>query len=307
MTVRTKRQLPVIISLLAVMSILIAASNPLVALKSLLCKMSTHKQGQKNTEDKLKEAWQLLRRYDLSGAEKILAEIKDKIDQDLPQYIEANLIYAAVLCNKDNPKKEDIERAEKILRQLISRYPQNKATPYAIMQLARIYELEHYYGDKPDIEKAQDCYRTIIEHYPHSPLASQAIIRLAATYISSTERQKIEDGIKIIKDWLGKHPNDKLAGIMHLYIADVYFLPLMDYKKAIDEYIKADKLGAVDLLQKDLIYWRIARTADKKLGNKAIAKRYYRKIIEQLPDSGRYWQAKTALERLESESSEIKR
>ncbi len=244
------------------------------------------------------EAWEHVRIYEFSRAEPIFRRIISQTKTGTEKWIEASFGLALSLHHKTPPDKSYIEEAKRIYLSLAKKYPSHRCAPRCLMEVGRIYELRDYYKDKIDLKKAREYYRMVIDKYPSDPIVSEAVLRLAQAYTISFNREEIRKGIRVIKDWLKKHPDDRLRGVMYLHLGDVYFYPLGEYRKCIDAYVKADELGALEEGREGFIYWRVAWLADHKVGDRKIAVKYYKKLIVDVPTFGKGYRAQLALKRL---------
>ncbi len=244
------------------------------------------------------EAWEHVKLYEFDRAEPIFRSLQKRFKVGSAQWIESTFGLAVSLHHKTPTNSKSIDEAKKIYQMLADKYPNHKCAARCLLNIGRIYELRDYYKDKIDLEAARKYYRFVIDRYPNKSVASEAILRLAMSYTILCDRNDVYKGIKVIEDWLKKHPDDRLKGLMYLHLGDVYFFPLEEYRKSVESYIKAEKLNAIEGSRVGFIYWRIAWVADHKLHDKKIAVEYYKKLIVDVPAFGKGYRAQLALKRL---------
>lgn len=192
----------------------------------------------------------------------------------------------------------NLEEASRRYTLLAEKYPQGKYSPQAMMALGRIAELVDYLGDKVDLDTAQKWYeKARIAAGENSDLAHEATLRIAAVYIQTYEIPKVKQGVQILRQWLEKYPDNPLASAMWQYAGNTLFWPLQEEKEAIACYLKADAKGLLEEGREGPVYWRIANLAERN-GQRDVAVRYYTKIIEKTPTSGKAYESQLALKRM---------
>jgi tetratricopeptide (TPR) repeat protein len=195
------------------------------------------------------------------------------------------------------PSAARAREAAELYRQLLAEAP-DRFAPRAVLNLGRMAELRDYPGDSADLPAARRFYQEVIDRWPDDPIASEATLRLAAAYIQTYKGEDVHRGIAILQVWLSNHPSDPLAAGMWGYLGDTYLEPLKDYRRSIDSYLQADRLGFVDRTRQGVVYWRIAVMSDRFTDDRARAIEYYTKIVTDAPDSGKAYEAQLALKRL---------
>ncbi len=193
---------------------------------------------------------------------------------------------------------ENIQEAEEGYQLLIQTVPDSKYAPRCMLHIGRILELTDFYKDQGKPAEARKWYQRVIKTWPDSAVASEAALRAAATHIQTFETAEVTKGIAYLKKWLQAHPENTLASGMWMYIGDSYFEPLKDYRNALDSYIKADTIGFPEPERAGGLYWRMAVIAQRHLNDNQNAEKYYRKIIEITPTSGKAYEAQLALKRM---------
>lgn len=194
-------------------------------------------------------------------------------------------------------KPANLQEARRLYQLLLDKVPDSPLAPRAMLSLGRLIELR-YPGEEADLPAARQWYQKILDGLPDDPLVAEATLRLAATFIQTYEREPVERGIEILRAFLAKHPDDFLATAMWQYMGDAYYFPLKDYAKAVECYERCDALGWADTAHLTPMYWRTAILADKHLKNRALAVKYYTKLIKEAYTGGKAYESQLALRRL---------
>lgn len=266
--------------------------------------------------DELVAARKLLVSFEWDPAYKAFLKIAEKSPPGSDRWVEATF-GAAVAISQGQPQTEErVTTANHLYKQILEQTPQSKYVPRVMMNIARLKELIDFKGDVVDLVGARTDYLKVAEKWPNDPIAGEATLRAAATLVQTYDRpvgQKenrpedyanVKEGIAMLEKWLASHPNDELASAMWQYVADTYFFPLNDYKSALAAYDKVDALGWTDRGNEGPWLWRCA-VLSEKTGNPASAIKYYTKIINTTPNSGKAYESSLALKRLGAPVPEI--
>ncbi|MBN2241854.1 MAG: tetratricopeptide repeat protein [Acidobacteria bacterium] len=210
-------------------------------------------------------------------------------------------VFGAGVCMQHivPPSTDNLAKAEELYRRLIDRIPDSRFTPRAMMNLGRMAELRDFHDDTFDLKLARSWYQRVVDHFPEDKIAGEAMFRVASTYIQTYDLKQVKKGVKLLEDWLKKHPDDPMASGMWQYLGDTYFYPLNDLRKSLDCYIHADDIGLLEKGREGPVYWRMAVMAERiKPMDRENAVKYYTKIITLVPTSGKAYESQLALKRL---------
>ena len=199
-----------------------------------------------------------------------------------------------------------IRRAATLYELLLSTAPDSKYAGRAMMQRGRIEEMIDFYGDSPNLDFARQWYARVVERWPNDPVAGEATLRIACTHFQTFEGAQIAEGITVLEAWVAQHPEDALASGMWQVLGDVYFYPLGQFRRSLECYEEAERLGLLETGREGPIYWRMAVLADRFLDDHPRAVTYYTHIIERTPSSGKAYEAQLALRRLGAPVPKIK-
>jgi tetratricopeptide (TPR) repeat protein len=195
-------------------------------------------------------------------------------------------------------QRENADRAAALFTELVTRVPESRFAPRALMNLGRILELPEDRDDPIDLPGARAWYQKVVDQWPGDAIAGEATLRIAGTYIQTYDDAEVRRGVSLLRSWAETHAADPLASIMWEYLASTYFFPLKDYGQSLYAYEKVDALGWTEKGLQGKYYWRIAQMSDRFLHNRDAAVKYYTKIIEETPNSGKAYESELALRRL---------
>lgn len=241
--------------------------------------------------------WEV-RVFSFDNAHKLYRRALEQSEEGSAEWQEALFGAAITVHHMVPPDVKKLAQAEELYRRLIDRTPQSRFVPRAMMNLGRLAELRDFHDDKVDLEQARRWYQKVVDGWPNDRLAGEATFRIASTYVQTYETEQVKRGVRILEDWLAKHPDDPMASGMWQYLGDTYFYPLEDYRRSLDCYIRADTIGLLEKGREGPVYWRMAVIADRYLQDRDMAVKYYTKIITLVPTSGKAYEAQLALQRL---------
>jgi len=217
-----------------------------------------------------------------------------------PEWTQASFCLAVAEQQFQPASASTIGTAEQLYRAIIDQSGDKRYVARSLMNLGRIAELRDYTGDKIDLATARKFYAQVAEKYDGDPVASEATLREAAAFVMEYDAPDFvlaRQGPPLLEKWLAAHPNDTFAAPMWQTAGDAYFMPLEDWKNALRCYEQVDRIGWIDPANSGPWFWRCARIAEK-LGETKTAIKYYTKIINEAPNSGKGYASVLALKRL---------
>ena len=245
-------------------------------------------------------------RVDFIKAEPLFAAAAAKAEPGSDTWRQAT--YAQAVCNHQMTpaSASQIKQATTLYASLVEGPGHSVEAGNAALQLARVAGQSDYFGDPIDTVTAREWYNKAITGWANQDVAGEAVLGLAGTYFATLEKADAELGAKHIEEWLAAHPNDRLAAVMWQHIADAYHMILDDTPRALRALRKAEDLGFVNNGRKHIPLWTMARLAEKS-GDRELAIRAYRRLVEDFPTAGKGWEAQERLRGLGVEPPELKR
>ncbi|HEY3593323.1 MAG TPA: tetratricopeptide repeat protein [Polyangiaceae bacterium] len=249
-------------------------------------------------QEKLAEAMQQVAYINLEKARTLYAEAKASAPRGSADWDKALFGEATCAWHQLPIQRANADEAARLFTELLHVSPRGAFAPRSMMNLGRILELPEDRDDPVDLPGARAWYQKVVDLWPNDPIAGEATLRIAGTYIQTFETKAIATGIERLRGWVEARPGDPLASIMWQYLAETYFFPLKDYQRSLEAYDKVDALGWTEKGLQGPTYWRIARLCDRFLNNRQAAIKYYTKIIDETPNSGKAYESALALRRL---------
>lgn len=157
--------------------------------------------------------------------------------------------------------------------------------------------------------EGQSRLTDLVRKFPESPEADEASIHLAESLLEPRASASspagfglpaeapVERGLRVLEERLQAFPHNPLATAMHIMLANQY-IKLQRFPEAVKHLIAADEEGIAVRTSRAITRWRIARIAEKELGDYALAEKYYQRYVDEFQRTVLYYRALTSLERV---------
>jgi len=245
----------------------------------------------------LQQAWDAFNNYDYRAADRLF---RKALDRSRDEGGRAEALYGRGVSSqlKRPVTFFTTAAARDSFQEIIADYEESELRPLALFSLARLYDLQGVKSPEEDLKQARLLYGRCVEQYPVHPIAHEAALRYAETYTDTLNREQVKKGIAILDDWLAEHPDNVLKGLMSLAISDAYLYGLEDHANSQKYYVQYVENGVYNSRKRGDAYWRIAFIAHHKTDDPELAKKYYKKILDELSLDIRAQRAIDALKEL---------
>jgi len=161
-------------------------------------------------------------------------------------------------------------------------------------------------GNTPE---GQAALSELIDRFPDSPEADEAVVQLADSLFRPQLDKEAETGYRLAspafirrgKDLLSKrlesHPDNPLAAVMRMMLA-AQLIEEQSYAEAVSHLRAALDFGIESARTRSTVTWQIARIAEKKLHDYALAEQYYAYYVENFRRSQLYYRALLSRDRM---------
>ena len=245
----------------------------------------------------LAKAWEEFEFYDYASAERLLRPlVHGRATGDM----HAEALFALANCfeHRQPRTQANLDQARRYYALLITDHPDSTLAPWARLAQARMVDLGVERGD-PD--RARPLYRAVIDRHGGHDAAEEATLRLAQTLTNDADSARRRQGVDVLEAWLAAHPRSRLAGSMHQVVGHAYQFGLADDRRAVAHYVAAAELGVRNHSQLGDVCYRIAYLAQHKLKDYGLARRYYRKLIDEIFRDRRAYRAKVAIRQMDQQ------
>ncbi len=260
----------------------------------------------KDPNEVLERARNQMLSYNIKDAKETLEAHSKLFSSEMPQYPEYQYFYALGLLHTIPPVPSDVEKAEVMLLDLVTKYPDYDRASSAWYYIGRIRDLRDYKNDAIRLGEARDAYRKILEEYPDSIEAGEAAARYAVTFMKYEGEQEadFEKGVTTLEEWLVDNPDSPQASSLTLFLAQMLDIYIKDSARSLAYYQMTYEKGFNNQGQAGAKIWRMAELA-LEVGQKDNAVLYAQDIIRHYSRSGRAYEAKLMLETIQKENPDM--
>ena len=231
-----------------------------------------------------------------------LKDFESAADQSVPGSVnQLSALYgqATIWCLRR--PGEDLEKAEKLYRQVIELAPTNSQAAWCWLSLARIKAMP-IGGEAPDLTQLVQAYQAVIDRFPFHSAGEEAFLFQQAAKLGTPDEAGTREALVALQDFLKTHPQSPWRSEAYALIAHCCLVLGLEDQR-LDVVLQAWKpveIGANNSLQ-DLswTYWKIATTAEFDAGDFAMAREYYHKLISDYPSEQKVFLAKQELRRMD--------
>ncbi len=254
----------------------------------------------------LKSGWQ---NYQVGEFDRAIEDF-GKVVASAPQGSENSLrgLYALATTWALRRPDEDRAKAAGYYRQVVESGADQDMVAWSLLGLARLEDLRPI-GQTSETVKVRAAYQKVIDRFPHHPAGEEAFLFQQAEWLLSGTPEDAAKALANLERFLETHPDSKyLSGAYGLMSSA---LGLLDRPgEALRWSIKSLGIKEVDPLnpRQDNAgsYWGTAMKAQFDLGDFALAREYYGKLIEEYPTDQRVFPAKMALKNMDETEARIR-
>lgn len=197
---------------------------------------------------------------------------------------------------------EDRAKAEAIYREILNVDAPQDLKAWTALALARMKHLVPV-DREPDMNEVRRAYQDILEQFPGHLAAKEAFIYKMATFIASLEPQQTRYAIACLTRYVSQ-PGQKEFLQPAWSLMAVGYSTLKDAEHRLAAEIRSLQTTEIDpsnpFNEYAWAYWNIATIAEFDVGNFAVARAYYRKILTEYPTDIKVFGAKEALARMDA-------
>ncbi len=245
----------------------------------------------------LEQAREQVKIFNFAIAQPMFAQLTQDLKEGSDDWSEAMIGLAVCAWHRSPNGPDHVATARTALERLVAEESAGgRFKAHAAFMLGRIAEVLDYPTDVVDLEQARKHYRRVIETWPQAPIAPEAELRLAGSYLQEfASADRVREGIAVLERWLAKYPGHMGSSLAARLIGDAYHLSLDDHDTAFQWYLRAAEMGLLNTAQEGNFYWMLASLAEEEDRDVDVAVRYYQKIIQETPRSGRAYEAQLRL------------
>jgi len=248
--------------------------------------------------ERLQMGWQEYRMGEYRRAAEIFAAVAATVPADSPLRLQAMYSQACVhwlkLPSPDKPL------AQSIFREIQRIAPDSEYAAWSELALIRIDHLVPV-GETPDYPVLRRRYLELYEKHPDFLPGQEAFLYGVGTLILSLDQAQLAEALARLDQFQQRHPNSPFASSAWSLRANA-----CRFLNRPQEMLAA-KIKALDTIELDPSnpyqenagrYWDIATTAEFEVGDFALARAYYQRLVDEYPRDRRRFAANEAMTRM---------
>ena len=193
--------------------------------------------------------------------------------------------------------------------QLIEESPADSdLVAWSTLALARLHHVTPV-GQAPDLNVVRRQYQVVIDRFPAHPAADEALLHQQSTYLIARDHDDARLALARLEQFVRERRGSPWTSAALGLIACCHDV-LGDPNARLAAEIAALEAGELDASNPNAnaagSYWGIAGLAEFEVGDFDVARRYYRKLIEEFPTDQRAYAASLALKRMDAVEARLR-
>ncbi len=266
----------------------------------LLFQACEPKRAISSPEEEIREGWRLYRLSEFNSAVKTFQSVQASQPRGSEYYLQA--LYGEASCWNHRRDGRDIAEAVAAYQAVIEEAPENPLAAWCALDIVRTRHLAP--ADQPiDYERLIRDYTDVYQRYPQSPAGEEAFLYGSSLSLPSADPEQNRKLLQKINEFLSSHPKTPYLSQFYGLMADCY-RDMDEQDQRIQYLIKAldarplDPVSPID--DRSTAYWNIAYAAEFEAGNFALAREYYRRLMDEYPQDVRVFGVRKALARMDA-------
>lgn len=203
---------------------------------------------------------------------------------------------------------EDRAKAEAIYRAILDANPPEDVKAWTALALARMKHLVPV-GEDPDVNEVRRAYQAVIDGFPGHLAAKEAFIYKMATFVATLDPQQTRYAIACLTRYVSR--KEQRAFLQPAWsLMAVGYATLKNPEMRLAAEMRSLQTTEIDpsnpFNEFAWAYWNIATIAEFDVGNFAVARLYYRRILTDYPTDIKVFGAKEALKRMDEVEAKLR-
>ena len=251
-------------------------------------------------DQEIREGWTQYRLGEFNSAVRIFQSVQASQPRGSEFHLQA--LYGESSCWNHRRDGRDIAKAVAGYRAVIEEAPQNPLASWCALDIVRTRHLAP--ADQAiDYGKLVRDYSDVYRSYPETPAGEEAFLYESSLSLPAADPEQARRILESVAEFLSTHPKTPFLSQFYSIIAECY-RRMDDQDRHIDYMINALEAREVDpsnpIDDRSTAYWNIAYAAEFEAGNFALAREYYRRLMNEYPQDVRIFGVRKALERMDA-------
>ncbi len=255
--------------------------------------------GSGDLGESLNEGWRAYAMGDFDAAAVRFRRVADDASASEDQRYSSLLGLAAAAQYQPSP---DLDRALDYYQRL-GKVKVDAAVPQSMLGIGMVYL------GKGDLQEGRAELTNLTRRFPDSDEAGEATVQVANSLFRPQPDEKaaggyrladaasIQRGVDLLKERLASHPGGPLAAVIHMLLG-AQLVEQESYREAVDQLQAALDAGVESSTTRGSLTWQIARIAENKLHDYALAEKYYAEYAENYQRTQLFYLAQLGRDRM---------
>lgn len=203
---------------------------------------------------------------------------------------------------------QDPVKAEALFREVIETAPASPLAAWSMLDLANMKCLP-VDGARPDVAAQVKAYGEVVARYPGTPAGEEAFLMLQAARLAVPGTNSTQAILDDLQAFAASHGQSPWLSTTYTLMAQCGWI-LERPQERLTAFMQAWKSTEIDpanpLQDLSWTYWQIATIAEFDIGDFALARDYYTRLIAEYPTEQKVFLAKQELRRMDQLEAEIR-
>jgi len=211
-------------------------------------------------------------------------------------------LYGEASCWSHRRDGRDIAKAVAGYQAVVEEAPENPLAAWCALDIVRTRHLAPA-DQEIDYKSLIRDYAEVYQRYPQSPAGEEAFLYSSSLSLPSADPEQARKRLEKVNEFLSSHPKTPYLSQFYGLIAECY-RKMDEQDQRIQYLIKSLDARPVDpaspIDDRSTAYWNIAYSAEFEAGNFAVAREYYRRLMDEYPQDVRVFGIRKALARMDA-------
>ena len=251
-------------------------------------------------DQEIREGWTQYRLGEFNSAVRIFQSVQASQPRGSEFHLQA--LYGEASCWNHRRDGRDIAKAVAGYRAVIEEAPQNPLASWCALDIVRTRHLAP--ADQAiDYGKLVRDYADVYRSYPETPAGEEAFLYENSLSLHVADPEQSRKILESVTTFLSTHPKTPFLSQFYSIMAECC-RRMDDQDRRLELMIKALGAREVDpsnpIDDRSTAYWNIAYAAEFEAGNFALAREYYRRLMNEYPQDVRIFGVRKAFERMDA-------
>jgi tetratricopeptide (TPR) repeat protein len=248
----------------------------------------------------IREGWTQYRLSEFNSAIRIFQSVQASQPAGSEFHLQA--LYGEASCWNHRRDGRDIAKAVTAYRAVLDEAPRSPLAAWCALDIVRTRHLAP--ADQPiDYGQLSRDYAEVYRGYPNTRAGEEAFLYENSLLLPAADQEQAREILESVTAFLTRHPKTPFLSQFYSIIAECY-RRLDEHDRRIEYMIKALETREVDpsnpIEDRSSAYWDIGYAAEFEAGNFAVAREYYKHLIDEYPQDVRVFGVRKALERMDA-------